>query len=157
MYWDCITFTFTSRHSAATQNNSAFRYTPTENLAVYISYYYRCLMWFICDAVSDISIIYLEGLRKTKKTSNIGAEYRTKRLLITCQKHFLLLQISPYHRIICLCHCTVSLITSVAVESLRRPGFDPRPVNVEFLLNTWALGQGFLPVLHLTSVSVFPP
>ena len=59
--------------------------------------YYRCLMWFICDAVSDISIIYLEGLRKTKKTSNIGAEYRTKRLLITCQKHFLLLQISPYH------------------------------------------------------------
>ena len=62
---------------------------------MYILFY--CCLWFIYDAISDIGIIYMEGLRKTEKTSNIRAEDRIKRPLVTCQKHCLLLQISPYH------------------------------------------------------------
>ena len=53
--------------------------TPPRRIA---QYYYCCLLWFICDAVNDISIIYLEGLRKIEKTSNIRAEDRIKRPLI---------------------------------------------------------------------------
>ena len=38
----------------------------------------------------------------------------------------------------------------------RKPGFDARTVRVEFLAVRGALGQAFIPVLRLSSVSAVP-
>lgn len=35
--------------------------------------------------------------------------------------------------------------------------FDPRPVNVEFVMDEVALGQGFLRVYRFSVASVIPP
>jgi hypothetical protein len=45
---------------------------------------------------------------------------------------------------------------SVAVLSPSRPGFDPRPVCVRFVVDNEALGQVFLPVLQFSPVSIIP-
>jgi hypothetical protein len=41
--------------------------------------------------------------------------------------------------------------------SLRRPGFAPKAVHVEFVVDRVALGQVFLRVLQFLLVSVIPP
>ena len=46
----------------------------------------------------------------------------------------------------------------LADVSLRRPGFDPRPVHVNFVMGKVALGQVFvIVVLRFPPVSVIPP
>jgi len=42
------------------------------------------------------------------------------------------------------------------VLSQRRPGFDPRPVCVRFLVDKETLGQVLLPVLRFPPVSIIP-
>jgi len=89
---------------------------------VYILYY-CCLLWFICDAVSDISIIYLEGLRQTEKTSNIRAERSTEAPANNVTEALPLLHISTCHLPLLfyflLNHVSgLPLIAEVLVESL---------------------------------------
>jgi hypothetical protein len=45
----------------------------------------------------------------------------------------------------------------VAGLSPRRPGFNPGPVHVGFMVDKVALGQVFLRVLRLSPVNLFPP
>ena len=45
---------------------------------------------------------------------------------------------------------------SVAVLPPRRPGFDPSPVRVRFVVGKEALGQVFIQVLRFSPVSIIP-
>jgi hypothetical protein len=45
----------------------------------------------------------------------------------------------------------------VAGLSPQKPGFDPRPVHMKFIVDRVALGQAILQVLQFSPVSITPP
>jgi hypothetical protein len=61
------------------------------------------------------------------------------------------------HEFATICKAVLWFRRLVAVLSLQRPGFDPRPVRVGFVVDIVALGQFFLRVFHFSFVPIIPP
>ena len=112
-------------------NIQQFYFLPTHTV-------FMCSVW-IWEQRAIISLYNINWLVSITQTQCVYCAVRTGYLNI------IYVNCHPWPRL---------LVRGFSPQKL---GFDPISIHVIFMLNTVTLGQGFLPVLLLSPVSILPP